>query len=264
MPDNMPQVSQLEELDVKSVGLVGKAANKRKFVLFKSRDKEKEMPEEIKKDEPTEEVAVEPTVPAVDAVSFKDWATDIVQSILGKSKVEPEVKPEVEPEPVVAAPDLDTILKAQADMAVRLEKAEADLVEAQEDAAAEKAIRKSSEYLTKAQGLAIPGKVEELAELMAKADAAGLGEQLGAVLDAASATIVQSGIFVEKGTQAEPADGSDFEGRVKARAAELRAADTKLTEHEAIAKAFRDIGRSDPDLANAHVEQRQIETAGRK
>ena len=252
MPKDTPQVSQLEELDIKSVGLVGKAANKWKFALFKSRDEEKEMPEDVKKEDQEEAVVAEEAAEPVEKVSFRDQFAAAMRDFFNKGEPTPEPEPEV-------APEIEAVLKAQAE---QLEQAQADLAEMKEAFAKSEAQRKEAEYLTKAESLAIPGEVKDLADLMKQADAAGFGDALTAVLDASSAAIVQSGIFVEKGTQADE-DASDYMGQINKRAAELQAENAKLTKDEAVAAAIKE-GRIDPDLARGHLAKRQSETGGRK
>jgi len=253
------QVSQLEELDIKSVGLVGSPANHWKFALFK---KEKTMPEDVKKNDaatlPVEDVAT-PADTTDDETKLADRVKGVLREMFKGKMAGAEAAPESEPiEPVEPVTDVGALFKAQTE---RLEKIEKDLADAREDVATEKALRKNAEYLTKAESYAVPGKISDLAELLQKADAAGLGEAFEAVLEGASAAIIQSGAFIERGSQ-ENVGATDFMGLVTARAAELQKSGD-IAEHVAITKALKEISRENPELARDHVATRQDETGGR-
>ena len=167
----------------------------------------------------------------------------------GKGKT-PDTKTNDHDEPDDA--EEDNIAKADLPPAVRarldkLEKAETDarerLAKAEEIAKAEREIRVTREYVAKAETFrALPVEAAKFgpvlkaaAEQLSAEDAA----ELDRVLKAADAQIAAGNLFGESGRGGEPqASGGGSEELVR-KAAEIRKADPKLSEYQAMNQAMR-------------------------
>lgn len=271
-------ITELEELEIDTVGLVGKAANRRKFLLFKS-DQEEPMSEET----PNIEQIEESVGTVEDVKGLAKVFADFVNLFKAQQEAEIEVEeptedddpPEdevieetetvVESEIVKADPRIDEFEKAQKAMQEKLEKAQERIEAAEAIAKEERDLRLTAEWIEKADALAIPGEVSELAALLKWADEADSdkGEQLMTMLNAASEAVMASGVFVEKGTTQGTESDSPFLEQVEARVTVIRTADPTLSQEVAYAKAYNELGREQPDLARQHIAKRQTET-GRK
>jgi len=258
----------LSDLDIESVGLVGKAANNRKYLLFKSEQGGNEtMTKELTKTDAAPVIPEVPVVPAVETPDLGPTVEQLTEDISGlkafmdrftglfKSKDEPE------PEPVAPVVDTSALEKAIEDQKAELAKALEIAAEATMIAKQERDLRIQAEYVTKAEGLAVPGKPADLASLLKRADETDpeFGKALFEAFEAASAAIVQSGMYVEKGGTAPAEDLSDFDAAQKKKADELVAADPTLSKDEALGKAYKLVGDEQPELAKQHVEDRRAE-----
>jgi hypothetical protein len=265
------EVFELSDLEIETVGLVGKAANRRKYLLFKRDKTEENMPEETTE---TPIVNIDGVVEQLQGAEDVGGLKKAFDAFLGlfRGTIEkadpPVVEPDPEPEPAPAStPDpaiveLQSVTKA---LQGELEKAQSRAEEAGRIAEEERDRRVVQEYVVKAEGLAVPGKPEELASLLKWADEqdADKGKAILDALTAASEAIVQSGIFVEKGTTRIDERTDPFLTAVEKKQAELRTADPTLSREAAFAKAYTVVGNEQPELARRHIAERQAAT-GRK
>lgn len=271
MTEETATVFDLSDLDIETVGLVGRPANKREILLFKSAGQTAQeggntMPEDINKEAPVVEAETS-VVPAVETPDLGPTVEQLTEDISGlkafmdrftglfKSKDEPVI------ESVAPVVDTSALEKAIEDQKAELAKALEIAAEATLIAKQERDLRIQAEYVTKAEGLAVPGKPADLASLLKKADETDpeFGKALFEAFEAASAAIVQSGMYVEKGATAPAEDLSDFDAAQKKKADELVAADPTLSRGEALGKAYKMVGDEQPDLARQHVEDRRVE-----
>ena len=117
---------------------------------------------------------------------------------------------------------------------------------------------RASEFLAKAKDYRhVPGKPEELAEALRKADDAGVLEVVERVLKAADAALEKAGLTKPIGSDQGGA-GDDPMAKVEAAAGELRKANPKLTREQAIAKAIEE----NPDLYRAYLAAHPEQTRG--
>lgn len=266
---NEEEVYELSDLEIDAVGLVGKAANRRKYLLYKSDKTTEEETVSENTETPIENLdgVVEQLESVEDVGGIKKAFQSFLQWFGGQQveKGDTEPEPETEPEPVQTPdPAIEELRKATAEMREALEKAQKRAEEAEKIAIEERDRRVTQEYIAKAEGLAIPGEVKELATLLKKADEAGIGDGVYDILEATSNAIMTSGIFVEKGTtQMDEDTGHEFLKAVEDRKAELRKADVALTDAEAFTQAYLAIGNEQPDLAAKYIASRERET-GRK
>jgi hypothetical protein len=266
--DDMAEVSELFNIDVATVGLVGKAANKRRYLLFKSQEGGNEtMP-----DERTEmtEVPDEGKLLAWLKGMFAKAEEAEEEQVTETQPVEQTPEPVTEVEkaaPVVGmtTEQVEAIVKARTDvLSAELAKARKDAEEAAALAKAEQERRIAAEYLEKAQQLVgLPTGTDELAGMLRKAATAGFEDELTAMLKAAGQTVVMSGAFDERGTTHVEKSDDLFTVAVEKKAAALQEADPTLSKTEAMSQAYGAVGRDNPALAKAYIRKRQRETGGR-
>jgi hypothetical protein len=256
---------ELSNMDIDTVGLVGAAANGRSYLLFKNEQGEGHMGDQDNAT-PLEDVAAE-LDQAEDVTALKSAFQRGFEALVGlfQSSTEPEADvekgdpdpaPDPEPDPII-----EKFEKMLEDQNARLEKAQARAEEAEQIAKEERDRRIQAEYVAKAESLALPGEVKDLAKLLKAADEMDedVGELLQGVLKSASEAVVQSGVFAERGdTRVEKSD-EPFLVEVQKRADALRENDPELTEEIAFAKAYKALGKEKPDLARAYTErQREV------
>jgi len=212
----------LTDVQVKEVSLVRRPANRRKFLLFKEDNVDEELIELLKlalenEDEVDEALAkAKLSDKAAKAVkgalrlltAYKDeLPKDIIETLAGLAGygyAEPEKSEDQAGEDQASEETVDDIAKA-ADVPdwvkqkiVELEKAAAEANEALQREVAE---RKAREYLAKAEQYSnIPGEPKELAEILLKADAAGLGDALEKLLESIDTSM--SALYSQSGSDA--------------------------------------------------------------
>ena len=270
--DTTDQVHELVGLDIDTVGLVGKAANKRRFLLFKSQKGGHIMPDEIKVEsleQAEEAVAKAKTVEEVTGVlgGFVRLLKGMLKTPSEGSGVGSGSGSGSATGQVVKAEDprVEDLIKATDDLKAKLEKAQERIDKAEQVAMEERGKRELAEFVATASQLALPIDVEKTGELLqwvAKTDP-DQAAVLTDILKSASQAMVLSGVFDETGTQRAPVVISEFEEAISARADELRKNDPGLSEVEAEIQAQRAIRKEKPHLARAYLQKRQRET-GRK
>lgn len=295
--------NELTDLDILTVGLVGKAANQRKYLLLKSLEEQEDGGETVKEQEKVEKEergetekpsaldeiktmlttffqrtkeeagdvakvgdvakAARAALEALDGVQDGEGVKAVVAALTKLAGGEPK-EANVEKS---ASPDprIEALEKAQDEARVALEKAAKRAEDAEKVAQHERDLREKSEYLEKAQGYAaLPAKADELAEYLRWAHGA----------DPEKAEYIEGllkaadGAMIESGVFNEvgtsaTADESPFMAKVNQRAVEIRKSDAGLSEAEAFTKAFKEAGASDPAAAKAYVNERQ-QTTGRR
>jgi hypothetical protein len=269
MPENSEdQVRhELTNIEVDTVGLVDKAANKRRFLLWKSAEQGgNDMPEEIKVE--SLDQAEEVMAKAETFEEAKGAFSGIVQFFKGlvpaTEPEDPTPDPEPKEEPVAKTEDprIEELIKAREEDKAELAKALERIEQAEATVQEERAKREQAEFVAKASELALPIDVQKTAELMqyvSKADpeqAAVLED----VLKSASEAMMNSGIYVEKGTTRAPQTASPFEEAVDVKKQELMSADPKMSENDAYVEAQRTIRKESPELARQYLAKRQRET----
>jgi len=259
------EIHELSDLVIDTVGLVDKAANKRTYLLYK---RDSTMEEDMgDNQEPITDI--EQVVEQLDKAEDAGAVASASKGLIGWLKAQfakaeeppaPVPAPEPEPDPDPAIVELREVTKS---LTSELQKAQARAAEAERIAKEERDRRITQEYVAKAEALAIPGKADDLAETLRKADEAGVGEAVYNALKAASEAVVQSGILTEKGTtKVDDSTKSDFIKAVEDRAAELRKADPELSEEVAFSKAYTQIGSEQTELAKDYIAERQHAVRG--
>lgn len=198
-----------------------------------------------------------------DAAEAKATKADEQIEALTKSVDELKKATSSDPEPArldkseLAEPVRAALEKAEADArahAERAEKAEKDAKEAGDIAKAEREERLTKEFVAKAESYkALPVKKDEFGPVLKEASeklSKESYEALETVLKAADAQVAATDLFKEQG---RGGDGkpSDALGEAQAKAAELRKADSSLSEAEAMRKAFAE----NPELAARYQDE---------
>jgi len=245
--DSKEQTYKLKDVDVETVGLVSKGANRKPFFLTKSEDEEdNSMADELKVQEtPVEELEdrvevteeqVEKGVMAFFGKLFKGGESD------EKPKEEPVITviPEEIQKQIDAIPEL---IRTTAELSEKLEKAQKDLADANAD------VEKKT-FLAKADKLtSIGADREKVADFMAflnKADSGQL-EWFEGFVTGINAQLAEAGIYQEIGKNNAPEQDDDpIQALIKSGdAKDIKEAYTKLGEN--------------PELAQKYLRERRTE-----
>jgi hypothetical protein len=261
--------NRLTDLQVEFVSIVDRAAVRdpqnptepQRFLVWKSdttRDGEdptttpegdtmtpEEMAAALAKAETDRDEALEA---AKTAKAEADAATVKVAELEKAATVEPAEPAAIDkselPEPVRLA--LEKAEQERDAYAERITKAE-DLAKAERD------IRVNREYVAKAATFhALPVDAEKFGPVL-KAAAENMSadefSELDRILKAADAQIASSGLFKEHGRSGDPAGSDSADESLVTKAAELRKADTSLSEAKAMERAMRE----NPELASTYL-----------
>lgn len=235
MPD---QVTELFNVDVETVGLVKRGANKKPWFLMKSDEEDRNM-EDIQ-----EQLQVLEELEQEEKVTHESWKkfVGVMKDLFTPAEVKP--KPEPKPEPEI---DLDAVEKAHKE---EIEKAQEELVKAQEQL--EEAKKEAQEALEKAAEMAeAKRKVElepiakdnaievELLYRLEKADKE-VFDAVVQVFQAKESQIEEGKFFEEKGSS-QPGE-SDPAEKILKKAAELQENDSEMSPDKAIVEAVRELG----------------------
>lgn len=163
-----------------------------------------------------------------EAIAYIEKLEDLVMKMEDEAEVEDDL-------------DLDTLAKADPVIASLLEKyesAEARATEAENIAWSERDTRITSEMITKAQGYAHLGPVEELASVLKELHDtdSDLYASVDAILAKAETAVASGSLFTEVGKSSGNGVGSDLDAIAKS----LQTADPTLTSAQAITKALND------------------------
>lgn len=258
---------RLTDIEVEEVSLVRRAANRRKFLLLKEDDvdelvellklaleNEDDVDEALGKAKLSDKAAkaVKGALKLLNA--YKDELPDDILKTLadlgGYGYAEPEKKGDDEDDdedlekmddlPEWAAEKIEALQKAADENRTALEN--------------EIAARKEREYLAKAQEYDnIPGKPEELAQLLMKADGAGdeFGEALGKLLEGLNTSMGQ--MYKQLGSDATPTGGGAMEEVTKQAQALLEKSQDVKTLEQAITKVLE----QNPDLYKRYLDENE-------
>lgn len=296
VPDN-GGLSDLSDLDIRAVGLVGAAANGHEYLLLKSLGGDN-MPGDINTtlDLDAIQEQLDKATDAEETVGiFKKLVTEGISFFRGLAKDDrdedededaetnaaadtdqeldeeqaadqDEEMPPADAEDGLTKAAVEKMFAVQKEQAAALAKAQAELQVTLDKLAKERSERLDQEYLVKARTfstLATP--VTALAKFLRWANEADAeqGAYIEGVLKAADQAVVTSSLFAEFGSSRAAEPEGPFMDMVKERAEKLRAADVELTKAAAEAQAYKEVSRERPELAHAYLAKRQ-QASGRK
>jgi len=238
----------MHDLEIKKVALVRKAANKRKFLIFKAEDTEEEdsktMPNFIdvlkeKLNAVFEDPELVKAAPAVD-----DLEDDDSEKVTKETKTEPSVEDVIKehklPEEVVE------LLKSQSAANAENTQAIEDLRKSIED---DKKAREAEEIQTTATSFKfLPVEAEELTKSLGALKGTEGYEEVVGMLQKLDKVAQDNTLFDTVGSGRTPVEKSADE-RVGKITKEIREANPDLSEEEVLTKAYED----NPDLYDAQV-----------
>lgn len=262
---------KLRHIRVEEVSLVRQAANRRKFLLLKEDTVEEliallklalENEDQIDQELAKADLSAKATTAAKGALrllsAYKDELPATIMVTLAKlggyGPVEPEKtekgekdqKGDDKPDDVKKMDDLPPWAKEKMDALQKsVDETSSALIK-------EIAERKAREFLIKAQSYdRIPGKPEELAQLLLKADAAGdgFGDALAKLLGAINTSMAQ--MYEQIGSDASAPDGGVMGEVTKRAKALLEKSDEVKTMEQAILKVLE----RDPKLYERYLEE---------
>jgi len=247
---------ELSDLDVESIGLVFRGANRKPFFVIKSEQQEVEQMSENE-----DFAAILDELESVSEVNESAWSrlVGVVKSALTKPEPEPEPEPEVietsseEGETVDFAQVVEQAKREVAEeFAAKLEQEREARQKVEEAFAQEQRKRRLVEFGQVAeQYSSLPGTGEEFAaDLMAIADTdAELYTRMTGILTAANEAIEKGALFEQFSGAGDSASGDPFEARVEAIRREqfadedinvgwARALDVAMEQHPDLAGAY--------------------------
>ena len=229
-------LSELQDVDVLKVSLVGHPANRQKFLVIKNEEGGSDMPKDkaILEQEAAEAAAQvekalgEKLTSLLEGLSPADLKAlmKLVADKLGIAEPEKAKKPEdkygypepkdktkkavkpANPEDIVKKADLDPEVKAQIELLIKAkDESEVKIQKALADAAHERDLRLQREYLEKAQSFkGLPGKAEDLAAILKNLGEADpeLYKKVEALLANTSMALEKSALMEEYGKRGGP------------------------------------------------------------
>lgn len=245
---------ELTDIEVVTVGLVGKGANDKKFLLLKSFEEDSNsggnsMAEElVKTGEAVEEVPTE-QAKVVEELPVKPTEVALqAKADLEKATLEAKV---------------EALTKKYANIEVDLEKAQKRAEEAERVAMEERDRRLTIEYLEKAEAYsaALPGKAEEIAKVLRKMRETDseMADFVEGIMKTANEYAEKAAYFTEIGTSEVQKSDNPFMAQVEVKRAALKGANPELTDAQALAKAYEMVGSENKMLAKQYIGQRQRE-----
>ena len=257
MEQKEQEVYELTDLNVESVGLVFRGANRKPFYVIKS--------EEVKMSENEDFAAILDELETVSEVNESAWSrlVGVVKSVLTKPEPEPAPAPPVE-ETSSEAGDTENFAQVVAQMKQRLEEEFTAKLEREREArkvieeafAQEQRKRRLVEFGQVAEQFSsLPGTDKQFAaDLMAVHDAdAEVYGRLSAILKAANEAIEKGALFSQISVGgSEAGTGDPFENAVEALRKERFSTEDY---HQGWAKAFDLAMEQHPDMAAAYARK---------